>query len=64
MRIVADATIPITAAARPESVALTHVTSPCTTYSHERNSITKKLGSTNAMPARRPPRTLCRSHPT
>jgi hypothetical protein len=29
IRMVADATIPTTAAARPEKIALTHVTSPC-----------------------------------
>ena len=63
--MVADATIPTTAAARPDSVRpLTHVTSPCTAYSHDNASITKKLGSTKATPATRPPFTLCRSHPT
>ena len=63
MRIVAEATIAITAGASPASVADTQVTSPCATYTHDSASNTKKLGSTNITPATRPPRTLCRSQP-
>ena len=45
MRIVAEATIADHGRAPgPRSVALTQVTSPCAAYSHDRPSITKKLG--------------------
>ena len=63
MRIVAATTIAITAGARPEKIAFTHVTSPCTAKSQLRPNITNTLGSTNMIPATRPPFTRCRSHP-
>ena len=63
MRIVAAATIAITAGASPANTASTQVTSPCATKSHESPSITNKLGSTNITPATSPPRTRCRSQP-
>ncbi len=63
IRIIAAATIAITAGARPAKIALTHSTSPFAANNHERPNITNTLGSTNMTPATSPPFTRCSNHP-
>ena len=63
-RTIACATIATTAAASPANAPATHPRSPCVTKSQDRPRRRKKLGSTNAIPATRPPRTRWRSQPT